>query len=108
MQTFPCPYLNSEVELTDEREQHIAQTHPDLLPAYLPQVSRTLADPDQVRRSVRMSAARMFYRWFDDVRQGKYVVVVVVSEAAPDERNWIITAYVTRRLINGEIEWQNN
>jgi hypothetical protein len=34
--------------------------------------------------------------------------VVVVSEAAPTERNWIITAYVTRRLINGEIEWQKS
>jgi len=55
-----------------------------------------------------MSAARIFYRWFDDVRQGKYVVVVVVSETAPAERNWIVTAYVTRRLINGEIEWQKS
>jgi len=55
-----------------------------------------------------MSGARIFYRWFDDVRQGKYVVVVVVSEAAPEERNWIITAYITRRLINGEIEWQKS
>ena len=106
MQTFSCPYLNGEVELTAEREEHIAQTHPDLLPEHLPQVGLTLADPDQVRRSIRMSAARMFYRWFDDVRQGKYIVVVVVSEAAPAERNWIITAYVTRRLIDGEIEWQ--
>jgi hypothetical protein len=94
--------------LTDEREVHIAQTHPDLLPEYLPQVKQTLTDPDQVRRSVRMSGARIFYRWFDDVRQGKYVVVVVVSEAAPTERNWIITAYITRRLIDGEIEWQKN
>lgn len=55
-----------------------------------------------------MSAARIFYRWFEYVRQGKYIVVVVVSEAAPTERNWIITAYVTRRLINGEIEWQKS
>lgn len=107
MQIFPCPYLNGEVELTDERARHIAQTHPDLLPEYIPHVKQTLADPDQVRRSSRMSAARIFYRWFDDVRQGKYVVVVVVSESAA-ERNWIITAYMTRRLINGEIEWQRN
>jgi len=49
----------------------------------------------------------MFYRWFDDVRQGKYVAVVVVSDT-PTERNWIITAYITRRLINGEIEWQKS
>ncbi|MEW5939850.1 MAG: hypothetical protein AB1750_09335 [Chloroflexota bacterium] len=108
MQTFPCPYLNGEVELTDEREAHITQTHPDLLPEYLAQMRQTLAEPDQVRRSLRMSAAKIFYRWFDDVRQGKYVAVIVVGEATPIERNWIITAYVTRRLANGEIEWQRN
>ena len=50
MHTFQCPYLNGEVELTDEREEHIAQAHPDLLPEYLPQVKQTLEDPDQVRR----------------------------------------------------------
>jgi len=48
MQTFPCPYLNGEVELTDEREAHITQTHPDLLPEYLPQLKQTLENPDQV------------------------------------------------------------
>ena len=108
MKTFPCPYLKGEVELNDEREAHIAKTHPDLLPEYLPQLGQTLADPDQVRRSLRMSGARMFYRWFDDVKQGKYLAVVVVSESAPTERNWIITAYITRRLSNGEIEWQKS
>ena len=51
MQTFPCPYLKSEVELTDERETHIAETHPDLLPEDLPRVKQTLADPNQVRRT---------------------------------------------------------
>jgi hypothetical protein len=100
--------LNGEVEITDEREAHIAQTHPDLLPEYLSQVEQTLANRDQVRRSVRMSAARLFYRWFDDIRQGKHVVVVVVSEADPAERNWIITACITRRLPDGEMEWLKN
>jgi hypothetical protein len=55
-----------------------------------------------------MSGARIFSRWFEDVRHGKYVVVVVVSEAAPAERHWIITAYVARSLSNGEIEWKKN
>jgi len=48
------------------------------------------------------------HRWFEDVRQGKYVVVVVVSEVAPTERHWIITAYMTRRVANGEVEWQKD
>ena len=108
MQIFPCPYLRGEVELTDEREAHIAHTHPDLLPEYLAQIEQTLADPDQVRRSTRMSAARLFSRWFEEVRQGKYVVVVVVSEATPADRHWIITAYIARRLANGEVEWNRN
>jgi hypothetical protein len=97
--------LNSEVELSDERETHIADSHPDLLPEFLAQAGLTLAAPDQVRRSLRMSSARVFCRWFEEVRQGKYVMVVVVSESTPAMRNWIITAYMTRRLANGEVEW---
>ncbi len=31
---FPCPYLHNEVELTDEREQHIARSRPDRLPKH--------------------------------------------------------------------------
>jgi hypothetical protein len=108
MRAFPCPYLGGEVELTDEREAHIAYTHPDLLPEYLDQIRQTLADPDQVRRSTRMSTARLLDRWFEDIRQGKYVVVVVVSEVVPKERHWIITAYMTSRLAKGEVEWRKN
>ena len=106
MRTFPCPYLKGEVELSDEREAHIADSHPDLLPEFLLQVGLTLAAPDEVRRSLRMSSARIFCRRFEEVRQGKYVVVVVVSETTPAMRHWIITAYMTRRLANGEVEWR--
>ena len=108
MRTFRCPYLKGEVELTDERRVHIARTHPDLLPEHWACVEQTLADPDQVWRSLRMSAARLFCCRFEGIRQGKYVVVVVVSEPAPAERHWIVTAYITRRLANGEVEWKRD
>jgi hypothetical protein len=94
--------------LSSERERHIIDSHPDLLPKYLAQVRLTLAAPDQVRRSLRMGSAQLFCRWFEEVRQGKYVVVVVVSESVPAMRHWIITAYMTQRLANGEIEWSKN
>ncbi|MBC8333340.1 MAG: hypothetical protein H8E28_15270 [Anaerolineae bacterium] len=103
---FDCPYLKGDVELTDERKIHITLQHPDLLPEFSMQLEQTLAAPHQIRRSLRMSSARMFYRWYDDVRKGKYIVVVVVSESTPVVRHWIITAYLTNRLANGEIEWQ--
>lgn len=106
MKIFPCPYLNGEVELTDEREAHIKETHPDLLPQYFGEIGETLANPNEIRRSKHMTAARIFYRWFETVRKGKNVAVVVVSEESPTNRHWIITAYVTRQLPKGEPEWR--
>ena len=102
---FPCPYLQSEVELTEERERHIAERHPDLLPEHRSCIADTLADPDQVRRSARLRNARLFTRWFDTVRGGKHVVVVVVADVAVSRRHWVVTAYMARKLTEGDIEW---
>jgi hypothetical protein len=106
MNRFPCPYLAGEVDLTEEREHHIAERHPDLLPEHWHRIAETLADPDQVRTSVRFGSARLFSRWYTDLRQGKHVVVVVVSERTPSARHWIITAYMARKLAQEEIEWE--
>lgn len=107
MTFFPCPYLDKDVELTNEREHHITLRHPDLLPKYRQCIPDTLMSPDRVSRSSRMKNARLFSRWFDSLRGGKYVVVVVVSDPDPEERRWIITAYMTRRLARGGIiEWE--
>lgn len=107
MTYFPCPYLQGQVELSEERERHIAERHPDLLPDERQRIADTLADPDQVRRSARFGNARLFTRRFDDLRGGKSVVVVVVSETS-QSRHWIITAYMARRLAEGEIEWKRS
>ena len=104
MTSFFCAYLGREVQLSGEREAHIAERHPDLLPEHRERIGATLADPDQVRRSPRFSAAKLFSRWFPDVRGGKHVVVVVVS-SGEDGRHWIITAYIARKLAEGEVEW---
>jgi hypothetical protein len=87
-----------------EREAHIAERHPDLLPEHRDRIGTTLADPDQVRRSRRFGAAKLFSRWCSDVKGGKRIVVVVVS-LAEDGRHWIITAYIARKLAEGEVEW---
>jgi hypothetical protein len=108
LKKFPCPYLKGEVELADEREQHIAERHPELLPANLVRIEQTLAEPDQIRRSGRFATARLFSRWFDDPLGGKHVVVVVLCSSASQGRNWIITAYLARSLAVGDIEWKRN
>jgi hypothetical protein len=103
---FPCPYLQEEVELTEERERQISERHPDLLPEHRPRLAETLAAPDHVRTSTRFGSAKLFSRWYTGVRQGKYVVVVVVSERTPQARHWIITAYLASKLAQGGAEWQ--
>jgi len=105
---YSCPYLQGEVELTEERENHISERHPELIPEYRWCIAETLSNPDTVRRSTRFGNARMFCRWFDNVRKGKYVVIVVVSDDAPEGRHWVITAYITRNISGGVIEWKKN
>jgi len=105
---FSCPYLGGEVDLSDERERHISQHHPELLPAYREELVRTLADPDTVRRSARFGNAKLLSRWFETIRGGKHVVVVVVMDQARQNRRWIVTAYLARRLAEGGVEWKRS
>ena len=99
-QFFPCPHLDAEVELTDEREQHIMQSHPGTLPDYGEQLAQTLAEPDLVRASDRDERALRFSKWFENIRTGRYLVVVTISESDPT-RHWIITTYTARKLAGG-------
>ena len=109
MTTFmPCPYLNAEVELTDERERHIAERHPDLLPEHRARIADTLAEPDLVRQSARFANATLFSRWFDTIRGGKHVVVVVMGEDLPQGRNWMVTAYLARKIEEGMVLWKRS
>jgi hypothetical protein len=101
-----CPYLGVDVELTDEREEHITVRHPDILPEYRLLLEEVLASPDVVRRSKRNAKARLFSRWYTGLRGGKHLVVVAVSE--PTGHCWIVTAYMTRRLAWGVVEWTRN
>ena len=104
---FSWPYLATEVELTEEREKHILDRHPDLLADHRDRIRLTLADPDQVRRSARSANGRLFSRRFDDIMGGEHVVVVVVSEIAA-RRHWVVTAYLVRKLGQGDAEWKRN
>lgn len=101
METFHCSYLRDPVELNDERGRHIAEKHPQLLPNRPDYIAATLADPDLILRKTAGDDTIMFYRWFYDL--DKYAMVAVVNHPG---RNWIITAFVTRRLQRGETIWQ--
>lgn len=60
MSWLACPYLHGKVELSKEREKHITEHHPDLLPGNRNFIITTLSDPDQIRRSSRFTNALLF------------------------------------------------
>ena len=94
--------------MSQEREDHIRERHPDLLPAQRDRIGEVLHEPDMIRRSVRSASARLFSRWYTDLRRGQYVVVVVVSQGGRSARHWVVTAYTARKLAAGEVEWQRS
>jgi hypothetical protein len=55
-----------------------------------------------------MTTARLFSKWYTDLRDGRHVVVVVVGEGGTTARHWIVTAYIARTLGEGEVEWQRS
>ena len=107
-QFFRCPYLQAEVELTDEREAHIAARHRDMLPDHLDFIGRTLDDPDAVHASRRYGNRLLFSRWYDELRGGKYVLVVAVSDPTDGMRRWIVTAHILRKPVPGESLWRRS
>ncbi len=49
---------------------------------YCNHLGQTQADPDHVRRSARVANARLFSRWFDNIKDGMHLVAVVLSESS--------------------------
>jgi hypothetical protein len=105
---FACPYLGGVVELSAERERHIGEQHPDLLPAHRNLLASRLANPDQVRLSSRHGNARLLSRWYDGLNGGKHIVIVVITEPIQPNRRWIVTAYLARRLAEATVDWMRN
>jgi len=105
---LPCPYLGKEVEFVDERVAHVTARHPDLLPAHVDLIAKTLQDPDLVRVSARTTAAKEFSRWYAELLNGKHVIVVVMMSRDSAARPRIVTAYITGRMARGNIGWSKN
>lgn len=93
MERVYSTYLEEVVELTDEREAHICKRHPDLLPVYKTQLLETMTDPDEVLTTPDPDK-RLFVRWYNNIRGGKYVIAVILTENTHPHRHWVVTAYL--------------
>lgn len=84
------------VQLTPKRREHIISTHP-IMKLYLSKLKQVLVNPDEIRHSSYRLDVLLFYRYFDRIEGGKYIVAVV--DLAD---NVVLTAYLTHRIKIGE------
>src|ERR1017187_3281650 len=97
-----CPYLQCNVELSDNRRKHIELEHSELLPRHPELIEQVLAKPEVIRKSAKHPNGFLFSRWFPHFLRGKHVVVIVIKEM---DRCWIMTAFPARRLSGGFLLW---
>lgn len=89
------------IQLSAERWKHIVQQHPEMKP-HIEQVRTALSDPDYVKRSSSDDDVLLYYRFVSEIFGGKYVLVAVKR----NERDFVVTAYITDKIKKGEEIWR--
>ncbi len=95
--------FNNAIELTDERWLHIVREHPEMEP-YREKIQEILSAPDYVKKSKRDSEVLLYYKFYSDIFNGKYVLVAIRKGL----RSFILTCYITDVIKKGETLWEKN
>ncbi len=89
--------LGKDFVLTLERKKHIILYHPDIKP-YFSKLKDVFLKPDEVRISKSDPAVLLFYKFFANILGDKFIVVTVKVNG----RSFILTAYLSNRVLSGE------
>ena len=95
--------FGDDIVLTDSVRALILIKYPETVD-FIDQIGLVLADPDQVRRSIRDGRSVLYYQFKAAILNGKWVVVVVKRI----DRNFISTVYATDQVKSGEAIWTKN
>lgn len=96
-------FYRDEIELTSKRWTYLVAKHPEVKPHHR-KIELVLKEPYLVKRSKRDKDVLLYYKFFQEILNGKYLLVVV----AKGRRNFIVTAYITDKIKGGEIAWQRS
>ena len=88
------------LQLDTEHRHHILTEHPETRPC-LKRLGEVFRSPDWVKRSRRDPNVLLYYRFYADVFDGKYLLGI--AKIAP--RSLILTCYVTDTIKQGELLW---
>lgn len=98
---FITDVFKEAIELTDERWKHIIKEHPEIEP-YRDRIKEVLSSPDYVKKSKRDENVLLYYKFYDDIFDGKYLIVVAMKGL----RSFILTCYITDIIKKGETLWE--
>ncbi len=93
--------FNNAIELTDERWSHIIREHPEVEP-YKEKIQEVLLSPDYVKKSKRDAEVLLYYKFYGDIFNGKYLLVA----AKKGLRSFVLTCYITDIIKKGETLWE--
>lgn len=94
---------NRRIRLSDERREHIENSHPEM-DNQLDKIEVTLLVPDIIVQSKTDPDVEMFYRHYKTTPVTEKFLCVVVKIAVSDF--FIITAYFTDTVKKGETLWK--
>lgn len=97
-------YQGMSIRLTQERWQHIID-HPEMINMEAI-IEETLRQPDTVRKSKTDNTVYLYYRFRENTIVGNKWLCVVVKYLEDDA--FIITAYFTNKLKQGEQIWKKS
>ena len=86
--------------LDGDRREHILAEHPEVRP-YLKRLAEVFRFPEWVKRSRRNSQVHLYYRFYPDILNGKYLLGIAMI--AP--RSLVLTCYITDSIKQGELLW---
>lgn len=93
--------FKDEIELTEERWQHITMEHPEIL-QFKGRIHEVLSLPDYIKKSKRDAEVLLYYKFYDDIFNGKHFLVAVKKGL----RSFVLTCYITDTIKKGETLWE--
>jgi len=96
-------YYNRPVRLTDERQKHLEENHPELF-GQIDKIVNTLKNPDIIVRSLTDISVDLFYRHYEITPVTTKYLCVAVKTLKGD--HFILTTYFTDTVKKGELLWK--
>ena len=96
-------FFDNSIKLLPHRWKHIVRQHPEVK-SHKNKIHEVLRTPDLVKRSKRDKDTFLYYRYYNEVYKGKYLLVVARTKNEP----MILTCYITDKIKKGDMIWEKN